>query len=417
MGDKSGVRAASSTSIQISFCYQGVRCRERIKQVPTPQNLRNARALKGRIDNEIARNEFDYRKHFPDSPRAKRFVAMPGDAITFRDYLGGWLETERARIKHSTWIGYQKILKYHLIPAFGVMLLTDMRRKHIYAWADKHSDLSAKRVRNVLSPLRIALDAAVERELIAANPLNDFKLKRRAGRSEDVDPFSADERTAILAAMSAIDPQVHNLVQFAFWTGLRTSELVALDWSDIDWIRGVVRVSRTLTQGMTQPEDGTKTKAGAREVTLLAPALAALTAQKQHTFIKGAEVFQRPRLCERWTGDQAIRDRVWIPALKKAGVRYRNPYQTRHTYASMMLMAGENVMWVARQMGHTDWSLTAKRYSRWIPSDMPDAGSKAVALWTVTSRAASAVGRRGFAQRKAPAQQKNRLPSGIGGGE
>ena len=44
----------------------------------------------------------------------------------------------------------------------------------------------------------------------------------------------------------------------------------------------------------------------------------------------------------------------------------------------MMLVAGENPMWVAKQMGHMDWSLTAKRYSRWIPSDMPDAGRKAV---------------------------------------
>ena len=33
-------------------------------------------------------------------------------------------------------------------------------------------------------------------------------------------------------------------------------------------------------------------------------------------------------------------------------------------------------MWVAKQMGHTDWSLTAKRYARWISSDMPDAGKK-----------------------------------------
>ena len=39
-------------------------------------------------------------------------------------------------------------------------------------------------------------------------------------------------------------------------------------------------------------------------------------------------------------------------------------------------------MWVAKQMGHTDWSLTAKRYARWIPSDMPDAGNKAVERWS-----------------------------------
>jgi len=84
-----------------------------------------------------------------------------------------------------------------------------------------------------------------------------------------------------------------------------------------------------------------------------------------------------PRTGQRWT-DRSIREKMWQPALRRAKVRYRRPYQTRHTYASMMLVAGENPMWVAKQMGHTDSSLTAKRYARWIPSDMPEAGRKAV---------------------------------------
>ena len=45
-------------------------------------------------------------------------------------------------------------------------------------------------------------------------------------------------------------------------------------------------------------------------------------------------------------------------------------------------MVGENPMWVAKQMGHTDWSLTAKRYGRWITSDMLDGGAKAVEAWS-----------------------------------
>lgn len=93
---------------------------------------------------------------------------------------------------------------------------------------------------------------------------------------------------------------------------------------------------------------------------------------------------------DKLTGYKCIRQGMWAPALRKAGVRYRNPYQTRHTYASMMLMAGEHVMWVAKQMGHTNWSLTAERYSRWITSDMPDAGQKAVRLWSQLGHNASA---------------------------
>lgn len=68
-------------------------------------------------------------------------------------------------------------------------------------------------------------------------------------------------------------------------------------------------------------------------------------------------------------------------ALKKAGIRYRNPYQTRHTYASMLLSAGENPMWVAQQMGHKDWAMIRRVYGRWIPEMNPGAGDKIMANW------------------------------------
>jgi len=46
--------------------------------------------------------------------------------------------------------------------------------------------------------------------------------------------------------------------------------------------------------------------------------------------------------------------RCGVPAMKKSGVRYRYPYQTRHTYASIMLSPGEHPVWVAKQMEHSD---------------------------------------------------------------
>src|SRR5260370_27506882 len=126
---------------------------------------------------------------------------MPGDALLIQDYLESWLATEKDNIKHSTLVGYRKILKYHLVPVFGKMLLTELRRKHLRDWAASHPDMSAKRMRNVLSPLRVALDAAVERELIESNPLIGFKVRKRSGgKTVDVDPFSADERSALLSS-------------------------------------------------------------------------------------------------------------------------------------------------------------------------------------------------------------------------
>jgi integrase len=77
-----------------------------------------------------------------------------------------------------------------------------------------------------------------------------------------------------------------------------------------------------------------------------------------------------------WLGDQALRLGRWRRALRAAGVRYRYPYQMRHTYASMMLSAGENPAWIARQMGHADWGMIRRTYARWMPDVEPNAGEK-----------------------------------------
>src|SRR5437870_11692977 len=134
MGDKSGVRVRSESSIEIDFYYRNVRCRERIKLNPTPRNIAYCAKLKARIEHEIATGEFDYAKHFPDSPRAKLFSKLPGDAVTLKAYLKAWLAEETQNIKHSTRIGYAKILKYHLLPTFGTLSLSELRPKHVYHW-------------------------------------------------------------------------------------------------------------------------------------------------------------------------------------------------------------------------------------------------------------------------------------------
>lgn len=385
MGRRSGVRAASDTSIEIDFYYKGVRCRERLRLKPTKPNVRYAENLKGEIENKIERGTFDYTAYFPDSSRAQLFAPQPGAIIALSNYLETWLNAARTYTKSSTWNGYRKIVRNQLIPAFGDLKLTEIRRRHVKDFAFKRN-ISPKTLGNIISPLRVALDEAVEDELIDLNPLAGWKIKRRdkraRGRQDKIDPFSDEERQAILKALTG---QGRNLIEFAFWTGLRTSELCALDWPDIDWVQGYAYITKSLTQASSEPEEP-KTEAGERRVKLLPPALAALTAQKAHTYLAGKEVFQNPRTAERWVGDQPIRKTLWIHALKRAGVRYRNPYQTRHTFASMMLMAGENVMWVAEQMGHTDWTFTARTYSRFIPDDAPDAGRKAAERWSASGQ-------------------------------
>ncbi|MBB6591221.1 site-specific integrase [Ralstonia solanacearum] len=386
MGRKgTGVTIVSDSSYEIAFTYKGKRCRERVKAKPCPANTRKLIQFRAAVLHAIEKGEFDYAKTFPDSRHTAALADRPGDAQTVEDYFDKWLKRKQVEIKASTYKGYLLIVNRWVIPKFGKLTLSDLKRALIRDWlatidAHKEKKVSNKRLSNIQSCMRSALQDAADDELIDANPLAGYTYARAerptADRDDDeIDPLSPAEQATVLAKLS---DGYRNMVQFALWTGLRTSELIALNWSDIDFVGGYVRVRRALTREAKGVAELPKTAAGRRDIRLLSPAAAALQAQKPLTFLTEDDgpIF-KTLAGERFSGSHQIW-RIWQAALKRAGVRYRNPYQTRHTYASMMLSAGEHPMWVAKQMGHADWTMIARVYGRWMPSADVDAGSRAV---------------------------------------
>lgn len=382
-----GWKRASASSYQIAFTYRGVECKERVKLKPCAANDKRVERFRASVVHAIEAGTFDYATTFPNSKNAQRFAEAEqslGVGTTVEYQLKRWLTRVEPEVASSTWHDWSNIVHNQLVPAFGQYTLAELRRSHVRDWCAS-LDVTNKRIANLLTPLRLAMDEAVDvDEILDTNPIKGWSYRRRAPPTPDhVDPLTAEEQSAVLRAIPASSGR--NVLQFAFWTGMRTSELVALLWSDVDWQRRTVRVSRAQSQHSSRPE-ATKTAAGVRDVKLLPPALAAITEQypisKDHP---SGRVWLNPRTGEPWTGDQALRKTLWTPALRAAGVRYRNPYQTRHTYASMMLSAGEPPRWVASQMGHSDLQMIFRRYSRWIPDAQPDAGDRAVALFDTSS--------------------------------
>jgi len=313
-------------------------------------------------------------------PNRFLFAAYQGDGYLLKIYLDTWLAMQEKHIKSSTFCGYKKIVNNTLIPEFGDLTLSEIRRTHIKEWGIRQT-AGNKRLANVQSVLRIALQDALGDDLIESNPLYGWTFERKEAprQTHVIDPFNEQERELVL--QHCRDAQHRNLFQFAFWTGLRTSELVALCWGDIDWHNKTIHVWRAMTQAADEAEEP-KTASGNRTVKLLPPALDALLAQKRHSFLADKEIFLNPLHGKPWDGDAPIRKQAWLPALKLAGLRYRNPYQTRHTYASMMLTAGESPIWLAQQMGHSDTAMIFRNYGRWIETENANSGDKAVAMFS-----------------------------------
>ncbi len=369
-----GVRSSSDSSIEIDFYYQGKRCRERLPLKPTPANLKKAAQHRAAVLNAIDNGTFDYAFTFPGSKNAQKFAPTQ---YTVKSYLTEWLANKKPTIKASTYNDYSKTINNLIIPKFGAKLLHTLNRNDVRTWV---ADLtcSNKRISNILSPLRAALQDAQHDDLIQQNPLFNWTYQRNEApaKKDHVDPLTKEEQELIIAV--ATGPIRNQIITF-LWTGMRTSELIALEWRDIDFKRKKIKINKALT-GAAKVDETTKTKTGTREIDMLPPVEQALIDQKKYTLLQGGKIFQNPINGKPWTGDQQIRKGFWIPILKKAGVRYRNPYQTRHTYASMMLSAGENLAWVSHQMGHSDVLITARIYARWIQSDEQQ-GSKALEMF------------------------------------
>ncbi len=216
-----GWRRASATSYEITFTYRGQRCRERIALKPSSANDRSIDRHRSAILDAIARGTFDYAYTFPDSKNLPQFVDRQGQIITIKQYLDAWLKQQKDHTSASTWNDYRKTINNHLIEEFGDLKLTELKRPIIREWC-AGLDVSNKRIANMLSPLRVALQQALDDELIETNPLYGWSYRRKEPPriEQAIDPFTRDEQQAILAVL---DAHGRNLIQFAFWTGLRTS--------------------------------------------------------------------------------------------------------------------------------------------------------------------------------------------------
>ena len=88
---------------------------------------------------------------------------------------------------------------------------------------------------NILTPLRGVFELALRDGLITDNPARHIRNRRQ--QKEPSDPFSRDEMERIVSGFIAHhDEPIRNYFEFAFTTGLRTSELIALRWRDVDFV-------------------------------------------------------------------------------------------------------------------------------------------------------------------------------------
>ena len=282
----------------------------------------------------------------------------------FGEMAQEWIAIKGKEIKSSTLRDYRSSMNYHILPKLGNTPIKELGYLEIRRFI-AGMKCSGKRLKNVLVPMREVFKFAQLCEVIDKNPMSLIPSPKVA--KPDIHPLSMDEVNLFLDKVS---PRYRDFFIVAFFTGMRFGEMAALKWENVDFKLGVIKVRETLVRG---EEGRPKTKRSIRDVDMLPPVVKALRNQRQSTMGKSDYVFlnqyHRPLLPD------SMNQHVWKPALRKAGLKERRLYETRHTFATLMLDGKELPGWVQKMMGHETLQMIHERYYSHIKNYQRNDGS------------------------------------------
>ncbi|PSB60876.1 site-specific integrase [Chroococcidiopsis cubana CCALA 043] len=158
-------------------------------------------------------------------------------------------------------------------------------------------------------------------------------------------PFTKQEIQAILRAFSELFPGYLPYVQFLFSTGVRTSEAIGLQWKHVADDCSTIWIGESLSKGVRKA-----TKTNKARTIPLNPKVKQMLVELGRGDAEDL-VFTTPAGYP--IDDDNFARRYWHSALKRAGVEYRRPYNTRHTFVSHALQSGLSPVQVASLTGHS----------------------------------------------------------------
>ncbi len=284
----------------------------------------------------------------------------------FSEYAASWLERKKVTVSRSTYGDYASIMKVYALPHFGKTPLCQVTHRDVEDFLETLGPLSAKRKNNIMVPVKCLFNDAKRRGDVKSNPT---ELIRRFKEDRPfIDPFSFPEMKAFLAN---VDP--HHVPYFttAFLTGMRPNELLALKWLHVDFDMRCITIREGRVQGFEGPP---KTLSSYRDIDMLDPLYEVLRQHRLTSPQDATHVFTGRKGGPMEVNN--LRNKVWYPAIQGAKLRKRTMYQTRHTFASLMLSHGEDPLWVARMLGHTTLDMIFRHYGKFIRNRMRRDGTR-----------------------------------------
>lgn len=282
----------------------------------------------------------------------------PSKSMMFKDFALRSMESNKHLLKSGTNSNYTGILNNHILPFFKSYRIDEIKPSDVRMFQSKLlNTLSARSANNVIALFGKVLEDARIDEIIEKNPVSNSKYTKHTS-TDDILPFNMEEVVTIIDNAKGFMKQY---LTVAFFTGMRSGELVGLKWEDIDFNSSKIIVRRSRRGGT----DDTTKSGKARTIDMLDVVRNTLKEQYLSTGMSSEYVFNN-RKGKPYQSSSAISANHWKPLLKRCTIAYRSPHNTRHTFATLMLKNGEDILWVSKMLGHADTSTTMKYYIKFV---------------------------------------------------
>lgn len=300
-------------------------------------------------------------------------------AMKFQELAEEWFENYAKNALRSTTYERMLQLTHRVYPAIGHLRIDKITARHLQGFVNSLAKeganektgkpLAPKTIRHNLSFISDVFSYAVRMDLVSDNPCRKVTIPK--GEVKEKPIYSQEEIAQLLTAINGEDTKYRAFFYLIAYSGFRRSEMLGLEWNDIDFENNIISIKRTSNYTASKGiyTDTTKTKKSQRSLKFpqsVMDLLREYKAEQDEERIKlGTKWQDYDRLFVKWDGRPMNNNTpyFWLKEFcEENNFRFCDIHSLQHFYASALINEGVDAAAVSGALGHSTITTTTSIY-------------------------------------------------------